>query len=142
MKRILIIEDDLMYQKVIEQQIKDLYPQYIFEIHSNPTAVSDTMGNDVLLVICDYDLGGMITGLDILKAIKDTYPSVEVIMLSGSFEIEKRKECIQNDAFDYIHKDTALDKEGFFNLKKSIDTIVYVDKKITELEARLTKGNR
>ena len=140
MKKILIIEDDTLYREVIQKQIKDLYPQYIFEAYDNASDGLAALGDDVLLVICDYDLGDGTTGLDLLKALKDTNPTIEVIMLSGSYEMEKRKDCIMNDAFDYIHKDIALDKEGFFTLKKSIDIIVYVDKKVTLLENKLRKN--
>jgi len=61
------------------------------------------------IVLLDLQMPG-ISGLDTLKAIRESNPGVEVIMLTGHGSIDTAIESIRAGAFDYVVKPCPLDE--------------------------------
>ncbi|MBU0575633.1 MAG: sigma-54 dependent transcriptional regulator [Proteobacteria bacterium] len=61
------------------------------------------------LVLLDIWLPGM-DGIDVLKAIKGSYPQVQVVMMSGHGTIETAVKATKLGAFDFIEKPLSLEK--------------------------------
>ena len=61
--------------------------------------------NKPVVIIQDFDLPGM-NGLETIRIVKEGYPNVEFIFLSGQKSIEIALDSIKNGAFDYIIKDS------------------------------------
>jgi len=139
MKRIALIDDDKIYQKFLEKELVQFYPEYFIDVFENGETAVDAIKDDTLIVVCDYELGAGINGVEVLQKIKENYPDIEVIMLSGTYNDKRESECYRNDAIGFIHKDRKFAKVGFFSLKKTMDLIVFTDKKISKLEERVTK---
>ena len=55
------------------------------------------------LVILDIKLPEM-DGISVLKIIKETYPDIEVIMISGHGDMSSVIEAMRNDAADFFQK--------------------------------------
>ena len=55
------------------------------------------------LILCDLMLPGL-GGMDILRAVKERLPDVEVIMITAHASVETAIEAIQNGAFHYVVK--------------------------------------
>lgn len=100
--KILIIDDE---EIVLKSCLKILSDER-FEID---TASSAEEGLDKIkvkhyhLVITDIKMSGM-TGLELLKKIKQEHPEIIVIIFTGFATVETTREALKNGAFDYIPK--------------------------------------
>lgn len=60
------------------------------------------------VVLCDIKMP-KVDGIEVLKFIKTNYPGIEVIMLTGTSDIQIAVECMKLGAFHYITKPTTSD---------------------------------
>lgn len=110
-KRILVVDDEITVCKSIRQAI-------VSEEYDVDTALS---GEEALkkdkeagydLIITDLMMPG-ISGLDLLKALKETRPAVNVIMVTGYPTIKTAVQSVKLGAFDYLPKPfTPLELRG------------------------------
>jgi len=75
---------------------------------SGSEALEKLITNDIHVVILDVKMPGM-DGIETLKAIKRTYPLVEVIMLTGHATVESAIEGLKSGATDYLMKPTDVE---------------------------------
>lgn len=109
MAKVLIVDDDKNILKSLEITLE---PKGI-------ETVSTTKGNEVLklitpdinAVLLDVNLGHF-SGLELLKSIKEIYPLLPVIMISGLSSLEDAVGAIKDGAFDFIQK--PLQRERLF----------------------------
>ena len=89
----------------------NLYKQFLKQLGYNNVSMFDN-GNDCLeslaslqpdIIFLDYNMDDM-SGLDVLKQIKQFNPSIVVLFISGQEDIEKAINTIQHGALDYIVK--------------------------------------
>lgn len=83
-------------------------------------------------IILDYLIKNGTNGDGILNIIKNRYPEIDVIILSGQEDVTIATDMMRNGAYDYIVKD----KMTFFNLINTLNSIL--DKKI--YDKKLKKG--
>jgi len=86
--------------------------------------------NDVHVVILDVKMPGM-DGIETLKAIKRSYPLVEVIMLTGHATVESAVEGLKSGATDYLMKPTDVQDlinkaEEAFGKRKALEEKIRV----------------
>jgi len=62
------------------------------------------------VVVLDVKMPGNRNGIMILKEIKDQWPLIEVIMLTGHAMLEAARAGMDNGAFDYIVKPVDIDE--------------------------------
>lgn len=95
--QILCIDDDVHILDALERDLRGT-----FEVLTAATFedAKDKMSSKVALVICDYNLRG-ITGLEVLKWIKDKVPSTMRILLTGEVGLEDISPAIESNL---IHK--------------------------------------
>jgi len=74
---------------------------------SGAEALEELRVHNIHVVILDVKMPGM-DGLETLKAIKRTYPLVEVIMLTGHGTIDSAVEGLKSGATDYLTKPTDV----------------------------------
>jgi DNA-binding NtrC family response regulator len=51
-----------------------------------------------------------VDGIEVLKFIKNNFPGIEVIMLTGASDVKTAVECMRIGAYDYITKPTTADE--------------------------------
>jgi DNA-binding NtrC family response regulator len=68
-----------------------------------PAALAVLAAQRIDVVVLDVKMPGM-DGLEVLKRIKQDYPLVEVILLTGHASVESAVEGLQQGAFDYLMK--------------------------------------
>ncbi len=51
-----------------------------------------------------------VDGIEVLKFVKNNYPGIEVIMLTGASDVKTAVECMRLGAYDYISKPTTADE--------------------------------
>lgn len=101
-KIILLVDDEQTILDVIKSQLE--YEGYAVLTEQTGEAAIEAVRNVKLTaVLLDLGLQGM-NGFDVLEKIKQTKPSLPVIIVTGSHnEIEARK-CFAIGALDYITK--------------------------------------
>jgi len=76
---------------------------------SGEEALAKLAANEPEIVLLDLRLPGM-SGLDVLKIIRERYPAIDVIVLTGHGSIDTAIESIRMGAFDYVTKPCPLDE--------------------------------
>ncbi len=105
---ILLVDDDEAYRRVLGHELQRLTYRVI-------TAASGAEAIDALasaqpdIVLLDLQLPDM-SGLDVLKVIRERQLSGDVIMLTGHGTIDTAIDAIRLGAFDYLSKPCPLDE--------------------------------
>ena len=98
--KILIVDDD----PFICRQLEDLYTAHQYESHSASNA-GDALRmlgeQEFSLVICDLKIPGT-DGLGLTREIRDRWPDLDVVMITGYASIKGAVEAIKQGASEYI----------------------------------------
>jgi two-component system response regulator AtoC len=137
--KIFLIDDDEMYSMIIKDSIEqnDLYDVQVFKsgeeffknIHLNPD-----------VVIIDYNLPGM-SGIEILKKLKQYNSDVATIILSGQDKVEVVVEAYNSGANNYIIKGDRVIVE-LSHAIKNLSTNSNLRKEIQELQEKIIDRNK
>lgn len=76
---------------------------------SGSEALEKLMAENIHVVVLDVKMPGL-DGIATLKAIKNRYPLVEVIMLTGHATVESAVDGLKSGATDYLMKPTDIDE--------------------------------
>jgi DNA-binding NtrC family response regulator len=107
--KIFIVEDDEMYTKLLAYKLQ-LNPSFEVQTFTSGKSLIAALDESPSVITLDHFLPDM-TGLDLLKVIKNRLPETQVILLSGQEDITIAVDYMQSGAYDYITKDAAsLDK--------------------------------
>jgi DNA-binding NtrC family response regulator len=131
--RVLIIEDE----NLIRWSLRQKFEQRSFtvsEAEDGKTGLKalDTEAYD--LVMLDYRLPD-ITGLDVLRKLREHDPDVVVIMMTAYSSIESAVEAIKLGAYDYVTKPFQMD-ELMLTVDKALET-TKLRREVRELRRRL-----
>lgn len=102
MKKILLIEDDLSYQKLIKGFLGK-HGYQVFCCEQKKEAIQVLKNEQVDLTLTDYWLPDG-TGLEILQHVKAFYPQLKVIFISNYSEVRIAVKAMKVGAFEYITK--------------------------------------
>jgi len=106
--QILIIDDEDGIRNVLADILTDEH----YQVHkaSNGQEGLRLLAAELIdLVYLDVWMPGM-GGLEVLKAIRDTYSEIPVIMISGHASIEMAVKAVRQGAWDFIEKPLSIDK--------------------------------
>ncbi len=132
--RILIVDDEKLLRWSLEQNLQ----KEGYEVVSADTGARglekfrEDMPDITLLDIHLPDMSGM----DVLKKLKELDRDSIVIMITAYGDIETAVKAIKMGAYDFVEKPFNMDKLNLL-LKKSLET-VSLRKEITHLKSRLT----
>jgi two-component system, response regulator, stage 0 sporulation protein F len=106
LRHILIADDEAAVRDVLVELVRHFDPgeQYTVSTASDGSQVLKMMTRDRPdLVLLDHRMPGM-TGLDVLRQIRETHPRVRVILISGAMEAGEVAEAMRNGVFSYVPK--------------------------------------
>lgn len=111
--RIVIIEDNEFYNQLLTRQLKNYIEpiaddnRFYFEINSytNPFDCLRNLKSDTDIAFIDYYLGDSVTGIDIMKTIKQKSPDCNVIILSRVKSTRTSLLSLLAGASEFIFKD-------------------------------------
>lgn len=107
--KIFIVEDDNVYTKLLAYKLR-LNPSFEVQTFTTGKSLIAVLDERPSVITLDHFLPDM-TGLELLKIIKNRLPETQVILLSGQEDITIAVDYMQLGAYDYITKDAAsLDK--------------------------------
>lgn len=110
MPNILIVDDEADIRELISDILKD--EGFTTSCAKNAAQALECMQEvEPKAVILDIWLeGSHIDGIGVLKAIKNSYPNIPVIMISGHGSIETAVKTIRMGAYDFIEKPFKAEK--------------------------------
>jgi DNA-binding NtrC family response regulator len=101
-EKIIILEDDLVVRKTLEQQLRDR--RYDVASASNIAAAQELLGKDSFdLIIVDVKLPDG-DGIELLKQLSARPSKPLVVMISGHGSVDMAVECMSNGAFTFLTK--------------------------------------
>ncbi len=123
--RILIVDDEADYRNVLKIILSD--KGYVTDLASSgEEALLKLDANDYNIVITDLIMESM-DGVDLLRIIKDLYPNIMVILMTGYGTIENAVKAMKLGAFTYVIKSHEPEKI-VYEVKKA-------EKKMLEIES-------
>jgi len=108
---LLIVDDDETIQRLLAIAAQDL--GWCPAVAGSGEEAMDLLGPAISAVVLDHDLPG-INGLDTLVRIRQLFPSLPVIMLTGLNDAESAVQAIRAGAADYLTKPFELKR--LFNI--------------------------
>ena len=105
MSRILIVDDDQRILQLLGDCFKHAYTVEIATNGGEALAIVRRQRPD--LVLLDIMLPGM-SGIHLLKQIKETDPTIAVVMMTGNDSAALAAEALQSGAASYVLKPFAL----------------------------------
>lgn len=106
-EKILVVDDEVLIRNFLIEALKRKGLE-AFSAENGNKALQLIKENSFDLVITDMKMPGM-TGLDLLKAIKEISPRTLVIVMTAFGTIENAVEAMQNGAFHYLIKPFSLE---------------------------------
>ena len=107
-KKILLIDDEILFCETF----KDIFSKEGLEIiiaHQGEKALEELAHQSISVAFIDINLPD-ISGLEILKIIKDNYPDTCAIMLTGHATLESSIKALNEGAYAYITKPYIIDE--------------------------------
>lgn len=122
-KRYLFLVDD---EPIQNEMLKDYLPErFLYDIKTYESGEEALKHMDLHpeIVVLDYHLNAhradAQNGVDILKRIKERYPMIQVVMLSGQDKIEVAIDSMKYGAYDYVVKGET----GFSRMENIINNV-------------------
>lgn len=133
MKQILIIDDEPKLRSLLSRIIS-LEGFEVVQAEDCKTALKKLDMNNIDVVLSDVKLPDG-SGVELAKKIKETYPAIEIILLTAYGNIPDGVQAIKNGAFDYITK--GDDNNKIIPLLYRAFEKVDLAKKVIRLEKQL-----
>ena len=120
MSRILVVDDEESMRKLLEIALgKEGYRLTLAESGKKATEIFDKSSYD--LVISDIKMPDM-SGVEVLRHIKETDPSVPVIMVTAYASADTAVEALRLGAYDYLTKPFKLE-ELKANIRNALEKV-------------------
>jgi two-component system, NtrC family, nitrogen regulation response regulator NtrX len=118
MPYILVVDDEKPILSTVRAILKD--EGYDVAVAENGQAALDSMKDAVPdIALLDVWMPGM-DGIETLSRMKDAYPGVQVIVMSGHGNIDTAVKAVRLGAYDFIEKPLSLDKLSL-TVKNALD---------------------
>ncbi|MCF8405701.1 MAG: sigma-54 dependent transcriptional regulator [Bacteroidales bacterium] len=134
--KIFVVEDDDWYNRLLVHTLR-LDPEFEVVNFFNGKDCIDNLHLKPDVITLDYRLPDM-TGLDILKAIRDIQPDLQVIMISEQGDIDTVVDLLKHGAYDYIVKSEDI-KERLLNTVRNLQKGAGLKKEIRTLRKEVQK---
>lgn len=113
-RTIFLVDDEPIQNEMLKDYLSERFG-YDIRTYANGEDALKNMQLNPEVVVLDYHLSanntGAKDGVEILKEIKEKYPEVRVIMLSGQDKIEVAIDSMKYGAYDYVVKgETAFSR--------------------------------
>jgi len=123
-----VVEDELPVLKILSDILKlSPYVNLIFTAEDGEKALNIYKSNKIDVIITDV-LMPKITGLELLKKIKEINSEANIIVISAYGNTENLREAIRNGAYDYIFKPFSVD-EILFSVSKIIEKLKLIEER-------------
>jgi DNA-binding NtrC family response regulator len=118
MPRILVVDDDMFFRKVITKLLTG-HGYEIVPVQSGEEALQTLQTQTFDLMISDVNMTPM-DGMELLQKTRESHAEMGVIMLTGDDSIDIAIEAMKKGAFDFLVKPFQLD-ELFATVQRSLE---------------------
>lgn len=133
--RILIVDDD----PLIRRQLEGLYSIHGYDVEAAATvdeALDKLNGAEFTIAVVDLKIPGS-DGVTLTSEIREHWPNVDVIMITGYGSIKGAVEAMRHGAYDYITKpfepeDILLATQKVLERRRLLDEIEYLRKQLSD----------
>lgn len=115
--KLFLVEDNEVYAKMAQHHLS-LNPDNEVTVYKSGKDCIDNLYQNPDVIYLDYSLPQM-SGIEILKKIKQTRPEIPIIVVSGQEDVSTAVELLKEGAYDYIVKDENA-KERMWNAANNI----------------------
>ena len=133
---IFIVEDDPFYAELLKYHLS-LNPDDEVQLFDSGHDCLQNLYKEPAIICLDYSLPDM-SGEDVLKKIKASYPHVQVIIISAQDNIKTAVDLLKKGATDYIVKDEDT-KETLWKTINHIRKQVGMQRQIDNLQLEVGK---
>ena len=131
--RLLLVDDEDNFRQTLFKRLAKR--GLIVDQAANGNECLSILQNQAMdVVVLDVKMPG-ISGIEVLKQIKDHYPKIEVILLTGHATTADGVEGIKLGAFDYLSKPIELE-HLYFKIIQACDKIQRIEAEHQEAEYR------
>ncbi len=108
MSKVIAIDDDSIIRTLLSNMLKKAGYDVITAVDGK-TGLRLAIDEDPDVVITDYQMPGM-NGMEVLESLRQTKPSLPVIMLTAHGDIALTIKSMQAGAYDYLEKPIKVDE--------------------------------
>jgi DNA-binding NtrC family response regulator len=101
--KVLVLDDEVRITEKLKRHLEH-HDFVVFEANDSRTAFKHLEKNTIDVVLLDFMSPHDLNGIEILKRIKATHPTTEVIMVSGQEDIDIVIEAQRQGAIDFVRK--------------------------------------
>jgi two-component system response regulator AtoC len=134
--KIFVVEDSEWYNRLLVHTLS-LNPDYEIKSFFNGKDFLNSLNESPDIVTLDYRLPD-ITGLEILKRIREDNPEVQVILISEQGDIDTVVNLLKLGAYDYISKSEDI-KDRLLNTVRNIRNGIGLKREISTLRREVQK---
>jgi len=106
--KILLVDDEREFVKTLSERLT-LRNMGSAVVHDGESALRLIEQDEPDVMVLDLKMPGQ-SGIDVLKKVKQAYPSIEIIILTGHGSENDKKQCMELGAFDYLYKPLDITK--------------------------------
>ncbi len=115
--RVLIVDDERFFRDAIRETLTEVGID-VESVSSGKEALAAVESTDVAVVVLDVTLDDM-SGIEVLRQLREIRPSTRVIMLSASADQDLVLEALRLDASDYLAK-PLHDEELVLSVRRAL----------------------
>ena len=134
--KIFVVEDSEWYNRLLVHTLS-LNPDYEIKSFFNGKDFLNSLFESPDIVTLDYRLPD-ITGLEILKRIREDNPDIQVILISEQADIDTVVNLLKLGAYDYISKSEDI-KDRLLNTVRNIRNGIGLKREISTLRREVQK---
>ena len=105
---ILVVDDEETFRYLLSSLIGGA-GYAVDTVNDGITAINAVQSKLYHIVLLDVKMP-KVDGIEVLKFVKNNYPGIEVIMLTGAADVKTAVECMRIGAYDFITKPTTADE--------------------------------
>ena len=127
--KILAVDDDHAVRVSLKVMFRK-WSDVVLEVAEEAQSAIEMLSKEkYLMMFCDVDMPGM-DGLELLEIVRDEYPAMPIVMLTGNQDITTPIKAFQGGAMDYLQKPmrTAVVRE---TIDKAFEIVEKEEKKRT-----------
>jgi two-component system, NtrC family, response regulator AtoC len=133
---VFVVEDDPFYGEMLKYHIS-LNPDYVVEKFETGKACIDNLYKNPAVISLDYTLPDL-SGLEVLKKIREYNSEIPVIIVSGQEDVSTAVSLLKEGVYDYFVKDDET-KDRMWNALKNIREKVKLEEEIDTLKEEIGK---
>jgi DNA-binding NtrC family response regulator len=134
--KIFIVEDDIMYAKILSYHLSQ-NPDYDVTVFTSGKELLANLYKGPSAISLDFNLPDM-SGFDVLKRIREFDPELPVLIVSGQQDISTAVELLKKGIYDYVLKDPDT-KDRIWSVMRNIKSNFNLKQRISNLEDEIGK---